>query len=116
MAPDPSSNDLRTFTTSEKFQTPRTANGTPLANSMPEGGNLGRNTYRGPAFTIWNLNIVKTVELHEKIRLRLRGDFINAWNHRNFGNPVANMNSATFGANTTDPGNRSVLLSARLSF
>ncbi|HUR46507.1 MAG TPA: TonB-dependent receptor [Candidatus Saccharimonadales bacterium] len=116
LAADPSSNDLRTFSTREKFKTPRTTNGSPLANSMPEGGNLGRNTYRGPAFTIWNLNIAKTVELHENVRLRLRGDFINAWNHRNFGNPVANMNSAAFGSNTTDPGNRAVLLSAKLSF
>jgi hypothetical protein len=116
MERDPSSGDFRTFLANERFQTPRTVNGSPLASSMAGGGNLGRNTYRGPAFTIWNLNVAKTVEIVEKLRLQLRGDFINVWNHRNFGNPVSNLNSPAFGSNTTDPGNRSVLLSARVSF
>ena len=113
---DPVHGDLRTFKAINLLHTPRTAGGSPLASSMPEGGNLGRNTFRGPAFLLGNLNVTKFVQIRDSLRLQLRGDFLNVLNHRNFGNPVSNLNSSAFGSNTTDPGNRSVLLSAKLSF
>ena len=43
---DVASDDLRTFGAVNLFETPRTPSGTPLANSMPAGGNLDRKSTR----------------------------------------------------------------------
>jgi len=88
----------------------------PLANSMPQGGNLGRNTFRGPGFANWDLSVLKRIPISEQLSIQLRADLFNTWNHRNFGNPVATMNSSAFGTNTTDPGGRTMLLALKLSF
>ncbi len=117
---DPVEGNLRTFKSPISgegvFLTPLTSGGLPLANSMPHGGNLGRNTYRGPSFVNWNLSLMKNIPLSERVGLQLRADWFNLWNHRNFGNPVATMSSAAFGANTTDPGGGERLLSLKILF
>ena len=97
---------------------PRTATGTILANSMPGGGNLGRNTFRGPDYQQWNFSLMKSVPISEGIKLQIRGDFIDLWNHRNFQNPVATMNSPVFGTNQEKPlsATREMLLSAKVKF
>jgi hypothetical protein len=41
---------------------------------------------------------------------------MNFWNHRNFGNPEARMVTPSFGVNSTDPGVRSMLVSAKIRF
>jgi outer membrane receptor protein involved in Fe transport len=90
-----------------------------LANSMPGGGNLGRNTFRGPSFQQWNFSLLKTVALREDMKLQIRSDFGNLWNHRNFPNPVASMSSTTFGQNTAaliGDGVRTILVSGKLIF
>jgi hypothetical protein len=53
------------------------------------------------------------------VRQRLRGDFINLFNHRNFGPPVINMSSPAFGQNTRNPvadNGRSMLMSLKVQF
>jgi outer membrane receptor protein involved in Fe transport len=90
-----------------------------LANSMPGGGNLGRNTFRGPSFQQWNFSLLKSIKLREDMKFQVRGDFGNLWNHRNFPNPVATMSSTTFGQNTANligDGVRTVLVSGKLIF
>jgi outer membrane receptor protein involved in Fe transport len=122
---DPVSGDLRTFTIPTNgtgiVVTALNASGSPLANTRPGGGNLGRNTFRGPGFTNWNFSLAKTFGLTERINLGVRADWINMWNHRNFGNPVATMSSPAFGTNiatgaATDPGGRTMLFSGRVRF
>jgi len=116
---DPVTHDLRTFTIpingSGIVTAPLGPNGI-LANSMPGGGNLGRNTFRGPSFQNWNFSLMKKVTIHENMQIQIRSDFVNLWNHNNFQNPVAVMSSTTFGQNTatliTDT--RQILLSAKL--
>ena len=34
---------------------------------MPGGGNLGRNTFRGPGFEQWNFSLSKAVKLRERL-------------------------------------------------
>src|SRR5205807_1711520 len=54
---DPVTGDWRTFSsplTGGRFVTPLGTDGRPLINSMPYGGNLGKNAFRGPAFALWN--------------------------------------------------------------
>jgi len=89
-----------------------------LANSMPGGGNLGRNTFRGPGFQNWNFSMMKKIAIKEDLQLQVRSDFSNLFNHTNFTNPVAVMNSATFGQNTATPltDDRLILFSAKLKF
>ena len=119
-AKDPVSGNLRTFTTpingSGIVTTPLTTGGLPLANSMAGGGDLGKNTFRGPYYTLWNFSLLKSISIRERWKVQLRADWLNLFNHRNFGNPVAFMNAANFGSNTTNPGGRSMLVSAKIRF
>jgi hypothetical protein len=117
---DAVSNDLRTFVSpingTGRYITTLNAAGIPLANSSNIFGNLGRNTLRGPKFSNWNLATFKNFAITERWKVQLRADFINAFNQYNFGNPVATMNSPIFGTNTTNPGNRTMLTSAKIIF
>ena len=89
-----------------------------LKNSMPAGGNLGRNTFRGPGYANFNMSVMKRIGLPGDRQLQIRGDFINVFNHDNFPNPDANMSSPTFGRQVFRPltDARQVLLGAKLSF
>jgi hypothetical protein len=51
-------------------------------------GNLGRNALRGPDFQWSDLYITKWFPLTERVKLRIDGQFFNAFNHPNFGLPV----------------------------
>lgn len=96
---------------------PRGPNGI-LANSMPGGGNLGRNAFRGPGFQNWNFSMMKKITFKEDMQLQIRTDFSNLFNHTNFTNPVSTMSSTTFGQNTATPltDDRLILFSAKLKF
>src|SRR5688572_10532523 len=120
---DPDTNDLRTFTIPSNdtgiVAAPRhSASNDILANSMPGGGNLGRNTFRGTSFRNWNFSVMKSIAIAENLKVLLRSEFVNAWNHNNYQNPVAAMASPTCSQNTaaliTDA--RQMLLSANLRF
>lgn len=117
---DPVSHDYRTFITplngTGLFLTQLGPSGLPLANSRVRFGNLGRNTFRGPGYDSQNFALAKSIPITERVALQLRGDFIDVFNHRNFGNPVSTMNSPFFGQNLSDPGGRSILLSGRIRF
>jgi hypothetical protein len=53
---------------------------------------------------------MKPFRLNERWQLEVP-DWINLFNHRNFGPPNWNMNnSLLFGTNTSDPGSRQMLL------
>ncbi|MBI2149381.1 MAG: TonB-dependent receptor [Acidobacteria bacterium] len=118
---DTDTGDFRTFRTpldgTGIVVAPMGPNGI-LANSMPGGGNLGRNTFRGPSFQNWNFSLLKNISIKDNWRVQLRGDFINLWNHNNFQNPVATMSSTAFGANTANllTDTRQILASAKIRF
>jgi hypothetical protein len=115
LTPDPSTGNLRTFTTENMFIVPRGANGLPLANSLGNG-NLGRNTLRGPGTTDINFSLARRFRTINDQALLVRADFLNVFNIPDYGNPVANMNSPDFGRNNNNWGNRSITLSAKYSF
>jgi hypothetical protein len=98
---------------------PLTGAVTYLRNSMEFGGNLGRNTFRGPGLANTNLSVMKRFSLPKEMQLQIRGDFINVFNHHNFANPDSNMsNPNTFGQQTLAPvmDSRQVLLGAKFLF
>jgi hypothetical protein len=87
-------------------------------------GNEGRNSLTGPGFNRVNLSLGKTFSISEQIKLQIRADANNAFNHPSLGLPsngltVGESGTITTGTSTirgvTDPG-RTMQLSGRLSF
>jgi hypothetical protein len=119
---DPVTGNYRTFVSplaGGRFLTPLNSAVSPLPASDPVGGNLGRNTYRGPGLTQWNLSLSKKFSITDRVKLQVRNDMINLFNHRNFGNPENRLVAPTFGQNTRnqiDTLGRALLLSAHVSF
>ncbi|HEY6392411.1 MAG TPA: hypothetical protein VIX89_14095, partial [Bryobacteraceae bacterium] len=60
-------------------------------------GTSGRNQYYGPGLANYDVAIGKSFPVGEQVRLQLRGDFFNVFNHTNFANPVNDMSNANFG-------------------
>lgn len=119
---DPVTNNFRTFTSplvGGAFFVPLGTNGLPLANSLGNG-DLGKNTFRTPGFWNTDLSVLKRFALpwggEYNHRIQVRADFLNAFNQDNYGRPVNNMNSADFGKNLNNWGNRSITLSAKYVF
>ncbi len=46
--------------------------------------NVGRDTIQTPGLNLWNIGLLKTTTLSERIRLQFRAETYNAFNHRNF--------------------------------
>ena len=69
-------------------------------------GNLGRNAGGGPGFTQVDIALSKTTQITEHLRLQLRGELFNLFNHPNFANPSGLLNNPNFGKSTSTIGNR----------
>jgi len=54
-------------------------------------GNLGRNTFVGPAFWAADMSIFKDFNFSERVRLQFRAEAFNVFNHTNFQLPGANF-------------------------
>jgi hypothetical protein len=75
---------------------------------VPRTGLIGttpRNLIEMPGTENFNLALMKRVNLSEKIRLQLRGEVFNLFNHANFRTLVTNFSASNFGAltQTDDP-------------
>src|SRR5579862_4842942 len=60
-------------------------------------GNAGRDIARGPAFTDLDASLTRTFNVSERMRMQFRAESFNIANHPNFGLPVADLNSPSFG-------------------
>jgi len=60
-------------------------------------GNGGRNIFSGPASNSSNFAALKDFRAGEPMKIQLRGEFFNAFNQVNFGNPDRQRTSASFG-------------------
>jgi hypothetical protein len=84
-------------------------------------GNDSRNepNLTAPGLSNLNSTLARTFQIHERLRLQIRGDFFNTLNTPPFGPPNGNVTSLTFGQVTTlttaAPG-RILQLGARFSF
>lgn len=67
----------------------------PAAFAVPpvgQFGNLGRNVLRGPSFSQFDLGLTKETELAEGVKLQIRAEFFNLFNHPNFALPTETAN------------------------
>ncbi|HMV52018.1 MAG TPA: hypothetical protein PKD31_30015, partial [Blastocatellia bacterium] len=53
--------------------------------------------FRGDTLNLWDLSVSKNFSFTEKIKLQLRGEFLNAFNKVIFDNPDLNPRNSTFG-------------------
>jgi hypothetical protein len=80
-------------------------------------GNAGRNILRGPGAQEVNFSIAKNFPIRERVRFQFRFETFNLFNHANFGNPSATLNTSSFGNITgLSTNNRQIQLGAKLSF
>jgi hypothetical protein len=66
-------------------------------------GNLPRNAFRGPKYVNVDMSLFKNVALSERVRLQLRAEAFNLFNHPNFALPETNLLSPTFGKFSRTP-------------
>jgi hypothetical protein len=72
------------------------------ANSLvPSFGTLGRNTIYGPHFLNVDFAVTKNTPLTEKLKLQLRAELFNIFNHPNFALPNFFVSPTTFADGTT---------------
>ena len=60
-------------------------------------GDAGRNVIEIPGLNNWDLSLFKDTPISETLKLQIRAEFYNAWNHAQFGQPELNVQSAFFG-------------------
>jgi hypothetical protein len=86
-------------------------------------GDEGRNSLRGPRLTVFNMSFAKDFAFGERVKLELRSDWVNIFNHPGLnlpgqtfgGSNFGQINNATLGNGVT-VGARTGQLSARISF
>ena len=81
-------------------------------------GNAPRNPVRGPGINNWDLSLYKDTTITERLKLQLRLDAFNAFNHLQFDpNGISgNVNSGVFGQVTAALPPREVQLSGKVFF
>jgi hypothetical protein len=84
--------------------------------SVPRGiyGDAKRGLIYGPGDVNTDLAVLRYVNLGPDLRLQLRGEFFNAFNQVNFGNPNTTLSSSSFGRITGAGAGRVVQLAVKL--
>jgi Carboxypeptidase regulatory-like domain len=80
-------------------------------------GNTGRDSFHGPGINFSNIALMKDIPIKESMRIELRLETFNTFNHVNFNLPSGNVNSSLFGTVTGDTlGPRLVQLAGKFYF
>ena len=83
----------------------------------PEGlgqiGSAAARFFRGPGIINTDFGLQKTIAVRESIKILLRGEVFNIFNHTNFNNPVGDITSSQFGEVTSTMAPRIRQVSAR---
>jgi hypothetical protein len=88
----------------------------PATNAPLRAGTQNPSQVLGPGIWTVNTALGKTFSIGERVRLELRGEWLNAFNHVNYNAPTSAINSPIFGVITSDAGPRTGQLNARLTF
>ena len=81
-------------------------------------GNVGRNAFRAPAFSQWDLAVNKNfrIPVREGLNLQFRSEFFNVLNHTNLGFPTADITSSAFGTIRTTYPPRQIQFALKLTY
>jgi hypothetical protein len=79
-------------------------------------GNAPRGVVEGPGQVLFDFSIIREFKIRESARAALHVDFFNIFNHANFGLPVTNLTSGTFGVISTAAEPRDIQFGLKLSF
>jgi Carboxypeptidase regulatory-like domain/TonB-dependent Receptor Plug Domain len=80
-------------------------------------GTSGAGNIQGPGMEFFNLSLTKFFDITERIRIRFRADFVNAFNHTNFnGFASTSISSSSFGTISSAFPARNIQLGAKLQF
>jgi len=79
-------------------------------------GNAGRGIINGPSTTRFDLSLIKNIRFSENVRLQLRGEAFNIFNHTNFRTIIVNVTAGNYGQVTAVRDPRTIQLGAKLSF
>jgi hypothetical protein len=79
-------------------------------------GNAGRNLLHGPGSETVNLSVFKNFPIKERLQFQFRFETFALFNHTNFNNPSATINTSSFGNITGASGNRNIQIGAKLMF
>ncbi len=91
----------------------------PAAFALPAAGtfgNGGRGIIRGPGTEISNFAVRKNFTVRERMRIQLRGEAFNVFNHPNWNNPNVTPTSSSFGRIQSKTGNRDIQVALRFEF
>ena len=73
--------------------------------------------FRSQPLNLWDISLIKNFFFNETARLQLRGEFLNAFNHPQFNNPVLDPTSSNFGRITSQANlPRNIQLGIKLIF
>jgi hypothetical protein len=86
-------------------------------------GTASRGLFRGPGRTNLDMSLVKNTAITERLKLEIRVDAFNLFNHAEFADPITNIASSQFGQivatgspSTNNPLSRVLQLAARFTF
>ncbi len=73
--------------------------------------------FRRQPLNLWDLSVIKNFSITEKVKFQLRGEFLNAFNHPQFGDPNTDPTSSNFGKVTSQNNlPRNVQIGAKIVF
>ena len=79
-------------------------------------GSESNGSFQGPGLQNWDLGALKNIQMSERFRLQVRGEFFNAFNHTNFLAIDSGLNDANYGQVTSTHLPRNIQLGAKLYF
>ncbi len=80
-------------------------------------GNAGRNILFGPGAEDVNFSVTKNFPIKERVRFQFRFETFSLFNHANFSNPSATINTSSFGNITSlSSGTRNIQFGGKLIF
>lgn len=79
-------------------------------------GDTGRNAYRGPGYTDFDMGLMKRFQLKERLNTTFRFETFNILNHTNLGQPTNTVTSGNFGLITSALDPRILQFAVRLNW
>ena len=79
-------------------------------------GSLGRNAFRGPSYTNFDLAVAKLTQITERVNMEFRAEFFNLPNAVRFRDPNTTITSGTFGQISTTYDPRIIQFGLKLGF